>query len=298
MMVKPYILDFHDRSKGLITSLLPLTSVLLMLALNAMGVEFLSYAILFIGLLVLGLPHGAMDHILEKRSASKLLLFLGGYVIKSIAFFFLWKFSPYLGLIIFLLYSFLHFGQSDFEEWRLPAGVRSFFWGTTLLSFMLFSHQKETEEILWQIFQYNADIKNFFIAFPYGLELSSLLLIISLFWIRKKEHLFSVITLVLSIWIPLLQAFGIYFIFQHSLTGWIHIKKGLNKSNRELWLNALPFSLGAIVLFVFFFTNNSYHWTDQTGSFFIFLSCISFPHVINMYMFYTSKSHINADSIH
>ena len=43
-------------------------------------------------------------------------------------------------------------------------------------------------------------------------------------------------------------AFGIYFIGQHSLTGWRHIKNHIGWSHKQLWLHALPFHFGAWLL--------------------------------------------------
>jgi hypothetical protein len=106
---------------------------------------------------------------------------------------------------------------------------------------------------------------------------------------RNKWLLLGIATIVLLSYVPLIQAFGIYFICQHSMNGWCQIKERLKKTNLELWKHALPFTMGALVLFISLFTSFHLDWKQQLGTFFIFLSCISFPHVLNMDHFYKSS---------
>jgi hypothetical protein len=93
--------------------------------------------------------------------------------------------------------------------------------------------------------------------------------------------------------------FGLYFIGQHSVTSWKHISSALNQSNRSIWLHSLPFQLGAwliLALFIFFWpTDGIYNLPvlNKFGVFFIFISCISFPHVITMNMLYGTKTKAN-----
>ena len=50
----------------------------------------------------------------------------------------------------------------------------------------------------------------------------------------------------------LLLTFGLYFIFEHSVIGWMHLKNKLKLSHLKMYLNALPFNIGAIY-FIFDF---------------------------------------------
>ena len=45
---------------------------------------------------------------------------------------------------------------------------------------------------------------------------------------------------------PLILAFGLYFIFQHSLNAWGHLQHGLKIDGFTLYKKALPFTLSAI----------------------------------------------------
>jgi hypothetical protein len=95
----------------------------------------------------------------------------------------------------------------------------------------------------------------------------------------------------IGLFLPLITSFAIYFIAQHSLYGWMHLKKGLNTNNLQLYKKALPFNIGAI----FFFALTIYlvqsgllktQKTDFTALFFMFIACISLPHILAMNKFY------------
>ena len=130
------------------------------------------------------------------------------------------------------------------------------------------------------------------IAFP------SWVIIPWIIWsIIRKQASFSLtlIWLFLSSQLPLLFAFGLYFIGQHSITSWKHMSAHLKLSNRKIWLQSLPFHTGAwiiLMLFIYFYPASkgfNVQDTSQWGIFFIFIACISLPHVISMQSLYTKK---------
>jgi hypothetical protein len=89
--------------------------------------------------------------------------------------------------------------------------------------------------------------------------------------------------LLIAAQLPLLVAFGLYFIFQHSVNGWQQLKLSLQMSNSRLWMHALPFTLGSfIILGVLYYFDFPVNW----GQAFIFLSALSFPHVLLMHRIY------------
>jgi hypothetical protein len=94
--------------------------------------------------------------------------------------------------------------------------------------------------------------------------------------------------------LPLLFAFGLYFIGQHSHVSWSQIQQHLKMSHRTIWLHALPFHAGAwILLFLFFYLWPSTQQgisASTWGLFFIFIACISFPHVMAMQTVYRKSS--------
>ena len=72
-----------------------------------------------VGLIFLGLPHGALDHlaplfILHKRlTPSYLAVFVLGYAALVLLYLAFWHVLPLAALAVFLLCSWLHWGQGD-----------------------------------------------------------------------------------------------------------------------------------------------------------------------------------------
>ena len=203
-----------------------------------------------------------------------------------IPIFFLWIWAPSLGLLLFLVYSAWHFGQTDIEHWNIRSKIIGFVWGSILLTFLLLTHLKELNIILNAlkvplISSFGGDN---LIAY----SLLSVCAILSILY-RKLEWFLIVVFLFLSQFINLIFAFGIYFIFHHSRLGWNHLKKSLSISHLRMYILALPFNIGAIILFLLFFFEFNLSINQNIAYFFIFLSCVSFPHVISMSIFYKNK---------
>jgi ABC-type dipeptide/oligopeptide/nickel transport system permease component len=126
---------------------------------------------------------------------------------------------------------------------------------------------------------------------------STLLSIVAITWAileKKWRMLLSSLMLLVSIELPLISSFGLYFIGQHSLNGWSHLKQGMRVDNKSLYLKALPFTISSLVLFaafIYLLRNNYLSEFNENliTIFFVFISCISFPHVMAMNKFYNLK---------
>jgi hypothetical protein len=79
-------------------------------------------------------------------------------------------------------------------------------------------------------------------------SISFLYILIQILLSKKHAHFGLLFLLLLGIKTPLILAFGLYFIFQHSLNAWGHLKHGLNlkMDGFTLYKKALPFTLSAI----------------------------------------------------
>ena len=256
---------------------------------SSMSMSSFQLSLLIFGLLVVGIPHGALDHltgfISNKKKIS--LKFIMIYLALMVPIFLLWYWFPLLGLIFFLIYSSWHFGQTDMENWQIKSKYIGFVWGIILLGFLLLTHLDELNVVLKALeIQTLSSFKGIdvlcfsLIIFGY---------IISIYY-KKTEWILLVTFLLFSQHINLIFAFGLYFIFHHSRLGWKHLKKSLAISHLKMYLLALPFNIGAIVLFFLFFNNFDLTLGENIAYFFIFLSCVSFPHVISMDVFYKNRS--------
>ena len=257
---------------------------LLVLGNHTFSQEVLGYGLLLIGFVTVGIPHGAIDHLIDRGNweLKEMAKFSINYISKALFMLLAWIVFPPLALLFFLLFSSWHFGQTDGKNWQL-SNVTSFLWGASVLGYILCTHAAETTEILSAI-----GIRLFTFNLPFWVILPWI--VFSL--VKQRIPLFlTVIWLILSSQLPLIFAFGIYFIGQHSLSSWSHSSIYLKQSNKSMWMHALPFHLGAWALLVIGLLVNAFmiHTTEAQlwGTFFIFIACISFPHAIWMHKLYT-----------
>lgn len=246
-----------------------------------------------VGLFLVGIPHGAVDHLLETENFKGRIK--PGFVINYLGLAFLnlilWVFFPIGALLFFIGYSAWHFGQTDLREWQPKKinALKNGAWGILILSIILCGHVIETNSILENMNALKIPIHNML-----GKQISVLLSLVGITWaiIEKRWIMFiSSLILMVSIELPLITSFGLYFIGQHSMNGWSHLKQEMKTNNTSLYLKALPFTIGALVLFaafIYLLRNNylSEFKENIITIFFVFISCISFPHVIAMNNFY------------
>ena len=246
------------------------------------------YILLLLGLIAVGIPHGAMDHMTEALSKTKriTLPFVIKYLGLMAMVYVLWVLSPGIAVFSFILYSAWHFGETDTQEWGIYSPVIGLCWGVLFFIGLFASHLQELNGVLSLLGAGTIDVyinpKDIFLA---SLALSFVIASYN----KSMQWMFLLAFLFLSQWMPLVISFGIYFIFHHSYKGWSHLKQAFGESDVSLFKNALPFNLGAMVLFFIFFLNPSATFEANTSVFFVFISCISFPHIFCMHRFYTLK---------
>jgi lycopene beta-cyclase len=289
-------IELSVSTKGLLAPIFTVALAVLLLLIQSFAASYSFYVqlILFsIGFIAVGLPHGAVDHLLESGVDIKgiKLSFVLKYLGVSFIFLLLWILSADSALLFFLAYSIWHFGQCDFQEWSPNKSntLKNILWGTILFGILLIGHQTETNKILSSLHT---------LEFPFTSSQATILtyvmLLFSLAWSiveRKTSFFLTVCMLYVACQLPLLSAFSLYFIGQHSLNGWRHLKIGLKTNNQTLYLKSLPFNLGAVGLLVvsYWLSKNYFQLfspVEMASVFFVFLSCISFPHILWMHHFY------------
>lgn len=268
----------------------PLIISLFFLLCKQFELESINWSVLAIGMISIGIPHGAMDHVLTigERSIQSLALFILGYLAKGMIMLAIWMMSPLIGLIVFLLYSMWHFGQAEYEQENIHNPWLLFLRGFAVLSFILATHIPETNAIINVLsIPSIIDMQGVFTS-SFLTELTGTLLILSTLSKVSKTMILGTLSLFIGVKLGLLQAFGVYFVFHHSFMGWNHLKKGLQKSDIQLWKLSAPFSLGAFAILSLFFFSGNLAIHEFAPLFFVFLSCLSFPHVLEMHSFYGS----------
>jgi Brp/Blh family beta-carotene 15,15'-monooxygenase len=244
------------------------------------------------GLILVGIPHGALDVFTHgvRNNPSAPLVYIGKYLAAIGLVLMGWLFMPTLTLIGFLLLSAWHFGQADFELWKVETG--GMIWGLFVLGMILGWHLDEVQSILLPI-----GVSEIVLSGVEGasnwIEIATIvgwvLALAFAIYLRKTPWIWSLLMLATAPFIPVLMAFMIFFVGQHSMAGWSHLKNGLKMSSLQLWIRAAPFQLGAwaiIIGGVYLFGSNDTHSFHATvGWFFAFLGSISIPHIIESHRF-------------
>jgi lycopene beta-cyclase len=288
-----------SRIQKSITPIILLVLSLLLLIINKTSPQIFNWiqiAMFTFGMLLVGIPHGAVDHLLETGNFKGHIKpgFLINYFGLAFLNLILWVLFPIGALLFFIGYSAWHFGQTDLREWqpKTSNALKNTAWGILILSIILLGHVVETNTILENMKALKIPIQN-----NLGKQISILLALVGITWamIEKRWMMFiSSLMLLVSIELPLITSFGLYFIGQHSMNGWSHLKQGMKVNNTALYLKALPFTIGALILFaVFIYLLKNNYLSDFNENiftiFFVFISCISFPHVMAMNRFYNLK---------
>jgi Brp/Blh family beta-carotene 15,15'-monooxygenase len=257
------------------------------------------YTGLIAGLLAVGLPHGAVDHLLVQSKKFNLLRFVVQYVFIIAAYFALWQWFPVFSLLLFIVYSAYHFGESEMVEMRVSVDsvvqkLYAFIIGLSILLFIIFSHLETSILVLNSIngvssFLERVDLysyKNVILAVSY-------FSILPIWWMSKKTCVYLMAILVLGMQMPLMLAFGLYFVGSHSINAWGHIATKLKTPTKKLYLQSLPFNMGAIFIFAIFLyllNTNTQLIQSYAAVFFVFLACVSLPHIILMHLFYKKEA--------
>ena len=83
---------------------------------------YFDYAFTFIFMFLLGIPHGAGDHLLIQKQKKdqglsfSLLRFMGSYLAVMLLYGLMWYYFPKISFVIFILISIFHFGEFENEE--------------------------------------------------------------------------------------------------------------------------------------------------------------------------------------
>ena len=260
-------------------------------ALGPAGADEALGGLLVLGLAAIGIPHGALDvwtH--EARSPGRNASYIVGYLACIGILLLGWHTFPHAGLLLLLGLSAWHFGQADFTLWGITRG--HFTWGVIARGTILVWHLDEVLPIIQQMgvtesAQLNvSDLETTSqLASTAGLIACT----IAALRLRNWDWLLTILLIAVTPWIPVLLSFGLYFIGQHSASGWHHLQTRLGWSSKALWWKAAPFTLGAVVLMgvgivglgrpEMFFSNATY------GAFFMLLGSISIPHIFESHWF-------------
>ena len=266
----------------------------------------LIYSSFFI--LLIGIPHGAIDHVLffKKRKISKLKFYVL-YIGLIFAFLILWHVSVFYSLIFFLFISAFHFGESQFPHINIHPIFKNIFyfiWGISLLSTLVFYNIDELNSItlffddtvvLEQVY----DLSKVSILF-YSTNVFTFISMFIFIFMKKidLDRFFSEIFLLFLIHatfylFPFIIGFTLYFVALHSLKvlndEYIFLKKETPDFKIIDFIKLLaPYSVLSIcftALLLLLSYNNIIGYSVPLLSIMI-ISVITLPHAIVMNIFY------------
>lgn len=279
-----------------------LAGLILAFAIIFFGLES-SYSILLflIVMLSIGIPHGSVDHIIafinpEARKFNSKLIFYITYLSLIVFNIALWVISPFLGLLVFLIISCYHFGETQVIGYNPTDNkLLNFVVGANILLSLFLNNIAELQEILYILPQFaSLDLTGFDSVFFLLISVAVLMLSIVNFEIKRKVTLYAEITILYMVFFhtDLLTSFALYFGFCHSLPMlMLEFKEFKTDSFVRFYLKTLPFTILSIIFgFLLYQFNNDLLTSDNLILFvFIIISSLTLPHVFIMKDFVKDK---------
>ena len=279
-----------------------LAGLILAFAIIFFGLES-SYSILLflIVMLSIGIPHGSVDHIIafinpEARKFNSKLIFYTTYLSLIVFNIALWIISPFLGLLVFLIISCYHFGETQVIGYNPTDNkLLNFVVGANILLSLFLNNIVELQEILYIIPEFaNLDLSAFDSVFFLLISVAILMLSIVNFEIKRKVLLYAEITILYMVFFhtDLLTSFALYFGFCHSLPMlMLEFEEFKNDNFIKFYLKTLPFTILSIIFgFLLYQFNNDLLTSDNLILFvFIIISSLTLPHVFIMKDFVKDK---------
>ena len=275
--------------------------------------ENIRFWVLAIVILLVGMPHGSLDHVIaynsfpRKDKTEKRVWFYGYYTALMIAYGLLWVWFPLISFLIFLLITLYHFGQADAERFNLtsiPKNILLYSRGLTIVGLIIYgSDPVYISEIVEVITGYSS-----ITYISEYIDLSTLSVIFASFYpvcflvvmVFTRNQKIPALYLLDALLVPALFAltdpifaFSIYFGVWHSYN---HIKtmlRYLNSRNLKVsmsWFYKKTLFLSLVSyagLAALYFINQAFGDEDMlVGLLFILISVLTLPHVFIVEIMY------------
>ena len=279
-----------------------LAGLILALSIIFFGLES-SYSVelFIIVMLSIGIPHGSVDHIIafinpNARKFKSKPIFYVIYLSLIVINIMIWILSPFLGLLVFLIISCYHFGETQVIGYNSTDNkLLNFVVGANILLSLFLNNIAELQEILYIIPEFsNLDLSGFDNVFFLLISVAILMLSIINFDIKRKVPLYAEMTILYMVFFhtDLLTSFTLYFGFCHSLPMlMLEFKEFKNDNFVKFYLKTLPFTILSIIFgFLLYQFNNDLLTSDNLILFvFIIISSLTLPHVFIMKDFVKGK---------
>lgn len=256
-------------------------------------------------MVLLGIPHGATDHILFRHinkdfGKGFFYRFLARYLILMGLYLLAWWILPSLALLLFLAISAYHFGQSHWNNLEINSWYKYtlyLLWGSTLLITLLLINHGETMPIVNSMIGFEIKLSSTvhtitistfcfftfsFFFYLYSIKILSLHTLI-------KEVLIYLLLIGLFFSQSLLIGFSIYFVLWHSTLSIADQIEYFKKYRPDYTISdfikeSTPFSLIAFgcIGSLAYYSPYSVVSIEWIGQLFILISVVTLPHSILM----------------
>ena len=271
----------------------------------------LSPLMCFFLILIIGVSHGAYDHIkgrslLKIYNINNIFIFYLSYILVGLIVIFTWFVTPSISLLIFLIFASFHFGKEDsqflLKKRSITYSIFFVFKGLLIVTAPLYFNFVETINIFKLLLIENENFyryldwiesKNILITLISLSFLVNILLIIVNFKISNLTLLLDFASiLILNYFLSPLIAFTIYFCFLHSIRHIIAIANEVNNRNfydglKEFIKKASALAIVTVILFILalIITYNYFEINDAILKIiFIGLASLTFPHILLEYL--------------
>ena len=271
----------------------------------------LSPLMCFFLILIIGVSHGAYDHIkgrslLKIYNINNIFIFYLSYILVGLIVIFTWFVTPSISLLIFLIFASFHFGKEDsqflLKKRSITYLIFFVFKGLLIVTAPLYFNFVETINIFKLLLIENENFyryldwiesKNILITLISLSFLVNILLIIVNFKISNLTLLLDFASiLILNYFLSPLIAFTIYFCFLHSIRHIIAIANEVNNRNfydglKEFIKKASALAIVTVILFILalIITYNYFEINDAILKIiFIGLASLTFPHILLEYL--------------
>ena len=271
----------------------------------------LSPLMCFFLILIIGVSHGAYDHIkgrslLKIYNINNIFIFYLSYILVGLIVILTWFVTPSISLLIFLIFASFHFGKEDsqfiLKNRSIAYSIFYVFKGLLVVTAPLYFNFVETINIFKLLLIENENFyryldwiesKNILITLISLSFLVNILLIIFNFKISNLTLLLDFASiLILNYFLSPLIAFTIYFCFLHSIRHIIAIANEVNNRNfydglKEFIKKASTLAIVTVILFILalIITYNYFEINDAILKIiFIGLASLTFPHILLEYL--------------
>ena len=279
---------------------------LLLYFFESISSTYSSFLCLFL-ILLLGIPHGAVDHKIHQSTSrdKNLVRYIITYLLIATGYIIWWIIDPPKALLMFILLSAYHFGQElledkglEIERYKLAFYV---LWGSLILIAPLLFSIEEVSNYLLIVSGYSfAHVsEELMLGLASIIYLLASIHLVALFVKNQipKRSLFGLVGFVvvntaLHFFLDFIIAFTVYFVLFHSLNAFRHQFFWLEKRNKNYTIKKFIIDLSLFGLLAIAGIGITIGLIGPSSVdalislFFILISLITLPHAITLNQFY------------